>query len=353
MNKTIITPPYSQFDSRETESSNKWIKHEESKVIDSLRWICVISVVMLHSGVFHLASPEQASCVKNIHAVFTMIPSLQILFILSGYLFFNGYGENVSFTWSDYCTKCRKRIKTLLIPYFLWCLIGLLFGLFVTHEYSHDYSPGRIISLFIGDGICGHPCGRAMWYVRSLIVFCVLSPVYFYFIRFFQHLTPILAIICIINEFIMIDNALFSPYILLGGYLSYFHLSLYKIATYFFKEWKLVCLVFVALSIFNIYFIPFENMSFIVGTLGLFCIMKKFPLNAKIVKTSTFIYFSHMYIAGGTRNFIVQYIPDSFLGYVVAEWITFGLTLTVCLLLYYCLSKYSKYFLAVLTGSRC
>ena len=353
MNKAITTPQPTIRTDNQCGTISKRLDLDESKAIDSLRWVCVISVVMLHSGVAHLVSIESVDSIKRIHEVFTMVPSLQILFILSGYLFFVGYGEDNPFTWKDYRKKCKKRIKTLLIPYFIWCFVGLIFGLFVTHEFSLDCSMGEFIKLFTGDGICGHPCGRAMWYIKSLIVFCILSPCYYHTVRLFKHLTPILAIICIINVFVTIDNALFNPYILLGAYLSYHQFTLNHISFYFSSMWKLIIIVFIALVITNTYIFPFENLVFIVALIGLFCMLKKNPLNESIVKTSTFIYFSHMYITGGTRNYIVHHLPDSFLWYIAAEWITLGITLTICLLLYYGLSKCSKQFLSILTGNRC
>ena len=109
MNKSIITPP--SCTDIQSGTTSKRLDLDESRAIDSLRWVCVISVVMLHSGVAHLTSPEYADSIRRIHEVFTMVPSLQILFILSGYLFFVGYGEENPFTWKDYRKKCKKRMQ--------------------------------------------------------------------------------------------------------------------------------------------------------------------------------------------------------------------------------------------------
>lgn len=118
-------------------------------------------------------------------------------FVISGFLFFNNFQE-----WSQdgYIKKIKSRIKTLLVPYFIWNLIpfilfvatGIIFEL-----KNGNISTGTLSSLankaphvfydyYVWEGAktdwLGNPLSSAapfnvpMWYIRDLFIACLLTP---------------------------------------------------------------------------------------------------------------------------------------------------------------------------------
>lgn len=328
-----------------------FISKEESVAINTLRMFCVMSVVMIHSNVNHLVPEESYSSIYKIFKLFTMIPDLEILFILSGFLFFIGFGVDKDYSFIDYKKKIIKRIKSLFLPYIIWCAIGYLFGVFFTGEYEIYKSPWDYIQIFTGSGIMEHPLGRAMWYVKSLICFAFLSPFYFYFVKYFKHITPFIALVLISCDFIKIDNPIVNPYILLGAYLCFYKISLTSISRFF--SIKSVIPIFILLSVVSIYFYEINYPCYLLALIGLFLLARKIRFSEKFVNTSAFIYFSHLYITGTIRNILVPNLPQGIFWYVLDMLLTWGFAMMICLLVYYLLYKFAKPVLSVITGERC
>ena len=63
------------------------IDKKESTKINTLRFICIIFLVLLHTQIGHLLTPTNTDII-NIQNIIN-IPFLPILFFLSGYLFFS------------------------------------------------------------------------------------------------------------------------------------------------------------------------------------------------------------------------------------------------------------------------
>lgn len=102
------------------------IDKKESTKINTLRFICIIFLVLLHTQIGHLLTPTNTDII-NIQNIIN-IPFLPILFFLSGYLFFQTKEENKDRSFRDwiiytYIYKIRRRIRTLLIPYIYGALL--------------------------------------------------------------------------------------------------------------------------------------------------------------------------------------------------------------------------------------
>lgn len=160
---------------------------QESRAINSLRFICIVFLVLLHTQVLHLADVSISATITKWQNLVS-IPFLQILFVISGFLFFYKSNTYSTKSWllSVYPDKLRKRIKTLLIPYTIWCVIAIIYNYYVKH-----IQVDNVVMQFWDTG-SGNPVGKAMWYIRSLIVFSVLSPLYYWAIRIMRHFTILL-----------------------------------------------------------------------------------------------------------------------------------------------------------------
>lgn len=110
-------------------------------------------------------------------------------FFISGYLFF--------LSKKSYAQKLKSRFHTLLIPYLLWN--GLLLALYlaayaagypqdINHHNMAGFTATDYFRLFWDRGsFDGGNCVPLLcpfWYIRNLIIMCILSPLFFYILKY-------------------------------------------------------------------------------------------------------------------------------------------------------------------------
>ena len=143
-----------------------------------LSFFAALSVLYIHSenqaqfGI--LSGPGYEAQWKLINLASWAVP---FFFLLSGYLFFQG------FSLSDLLPKWRRRIRTLLLPYLLWnglyfCLFALLPRLPVISSIIHT-AAAPLTFRSILEGLLLHTYDGQMWYVRILLLFTLLAPVFY------------------------------------------------------------------------------------------------------------------------------------------------------------------------------
>ncbi len=179
----------------------------QSKTIQWLRFALVVCVLFIHVhpdsnmaylGMNNLASGSLAQQIYTIvvSALFVVANvAVPLFFFISGLLFFAGCEEQWSWRW--WGNKLKRRIYTLLIPYILFNLIGLINNSLVGvlgAGYSVAWSnPERlpVVGAFwnsttfcVGmENIFGismqlvYPEVIPLWFVRDLMVTVLLSPV--------------------------------------------------------------------------------------------------------------------------------------------------------------------------------
>lgn len=333
------------------------LNKKESIALDSLRFLCIITLLLHHSVIDHLVdNTELASILRNTHQLIAP-PFLCILFFLSGYLFFYTkkdcqIAESLT-SWgtSFYLSKIKKRIYSLIIPYIIWCFVSFLYQSLVKHKEFGINSPWDAVMLLWDTG-SGHPIGMALWYIRNLIVFTLLSPLYFLTIKYLRHFT-LLLILALQDIEIPIDYPFFNMYLLLGSYLSLMDISIEKVVKVF--NWQLCLVLYV---ICKISMFCFDNISIdklvvftlcVTGFIGLF--MKR-SIPAKYTVASTMIYFLHPYLTG-VRNILIKYADTSSLLQDILIWILTALTvLTICISTFFVMKRLSPKVLSVMTGGR-
>lgn len=158
--------------------------------IDEFKFILILGVVLIHCN-FAADYPPQVvddnpwlSFIRDLTStVFSVC--VPCFFIISGILFFHNVEK---FTLRIYASKLRKRVHTLLVPYIFWCAVCCLL-LFLKHRYL-DF-PG--LGIFLDNGgvdwenffqgffaipaAGGYPYAFAFWFIRNLMIFCILSPI--------------------------------------------------------------------------------------------------------------------------------------------------------------------------------
>ncbi len=185
-----------------------------SKKIKILSFISILLVVFLHS--YNLTIPfytETEISVKSLNWYFqnfftngiTRI-AVPFFFIVSGFLFFLNNP-------TDYINKIKKRSKTLLLPYIIWSLAGiLLYFILQTTPQSKpffktglikDFTPYQLLfRLFI------NPVPYQFWFIRDLIFFVLISPLIYFFIKKTKEIGVLLLLFCwlIDLDFMIISN---------------------------------------------------------------------------------------------------------------------------------------------------
>lgn len=112
-------------------------------------------------------------------------------FFISGFLFFTK-----EFSWKTYGSKLKRRIRTLLVPYLAWNLIALLVVM-IPHFNDYDFSIQNVLAVFVNTKYSflhtegSSPIDYPLWYIRDLMICCILSPL-FYTIRKLNILIPVI-----------------------------------------------------------------------------------------------------------------------------------------------------------------
>lgn len=105
---------------------------------------------------------------------------------------FDGTFRWYNFRW--YNSELIKRIKTLLLPYFIFCTLGIL--LCRSYPYKTLLDDYGITSLVTVVG--------ALWYVRTLFVLCILSPLLILVVMAFTHFKTLRDIFLFALPFLLI-----------------------------------------------------------------------------------------------------------------------------------------------------
>jgi len=156
------------------------IAPETSNKLANMSFLCAIFVIIIHVW-------EPVSVGSTAWWLYSLTScrsvAVPFFFLVSGYLLAGHIGED------DWWKKENlKRVKSLLIPYILWSVIWLLFLVIqqtAGNLYRGEWFLRGCRSIvcshsFMGFDLFRHPQLQALWYVRSLIIFVLCSPILFW-----------------------------------------------------------------------------------------------------------------------------------------------------------------------------
>lgn len=115
------------------------------------------------------------------HLAWLAIPTF---FMISGYLLFQ------KFSFSSLPEKMNRRVRRLLVPYLTWNVFFVLFYLSLAHLVPR--LGARVVSYglttFSGAlgkviGLTEHPIDGPLWFLRTLLIFGLLSPILWWLMR--------------------------------------------------------------------------------------------------------------------------------------------------------------------------
>lgn len=149
--------------------------------------------------------------------------SVPAFFIISGYLYFR---DIAYFSFHKYINKTKRRFYSLIVPYILWNSIFLTYLILkasiAENTYEEIFPYGNDLFnniLFILKGFLffegEYPYAFAFWFIRNLIIFCLLSPITYLVIR-----NKYIFLIFVLTVIISDMQCYGFEYIVIGAFIS-------------------------------------------------------------------------------------------------------------------------------------
>ena len=174
-----------------------------SNKIKNISFVLTILVVFLHA--YNLSENASIysinSFIQNFISYGICTIAVPMFFMISGYLFF----YNINPTLNEWIKKYKKRFKSLVIPFVVWCISWMLIlyivqltslgQLFFSNMIVNDFS---IKQLF--DYTFKYPIPFQLWYISDLIKLVIISPIIYYVVKFIGKVyAPIIIVSWIVN----------------------------------------------------------------------------------------------------------------------------------------------------------
>lgn len=155
-----------------------------SHKIKFISGVMMLLVLYVHSSYTEANDLQFASAFQRVGCNFSYTVCNPMFFFISGCLFFQGL-----LTITDCFPKIKKRIKTLLLPYLLWNLVFVLWYVVL--------SLLPVVSSFVNSNILVNfsdlwnslkylyinPAAFHLWFLRDLMVYVLLSPLLYIFLK--------------------------------------------------------------------------------------------------------------------------------------------------------------------------
>ncbi|MBR4172429.1 MAG: acyltransferase [Kiritimatiellae bacterium] len=172
-----------------TSSSVRSISPELSAKLTVVSFISACFVVILHAYEKSLAVGTGPTAWIVTFVGWTLPTfAVPIFFVISGFLLGVKSGNGTKDGW--YAQALRKRVRTLLVPYLIWCTIYALtvvpFTMFGNHlagrslvHNTHLHEPvlswWNLFCIY-GADMSGFPANGVLWYVRNLLILVLIAP---------------------------------------------------------------------------------------------------------------------------------------------------------------------------------
>ena len=374
------------------------MKENNSEIISFLRFPLTFAVVAIHCmGSMETQIDWSQLTGMDCYYLFKVACSgvffgvaVPVFFFISGYLFF---ANSHSMDRQTYYKKIRKRIHSLLIPYVVWnllCIPLLLLTMYCETltgtrsidelmDFIHngrwmhifwDFTshPADFDNLFGLQQLKSSPILYPLWYVRDLMVMCLLSPIVYWYVRSTGRWgLALMVAVYVLRIWPYIPVYSVSLFFVFGAYWA---LNGWPLAPSDLRFRALIYMVTLILAILQVRFLgnytfwgAQTNPAFLLTTcLAVFCIADGFLRGHRafrfpsILSDSTFfVYALHAAFALPLGFFLAKAIFKGVshpLLLSLQYLLTICLVYAICLLAYFCLSKIWPKALSLLSGNR-
>lgn len=323
-----------------------------SQKISYITFVCNIIIFLEHSN---LNINYSGSLINIIILLFDKMstPVMVWFFFITGYLYFLSYKKP-----TDFIAKIKSRVMTLLIPYIIWNIFGM-----ILYWISGEFNGLTILQILRRSFIFFNGVGCAdgpLWYIARLFTYFIFTPLIFRVFKKKDDIRFIIIEICLIliNIYLKTNNysfLYFLPFFLCGAYFSLHYPQILKKNDT--STLKTVILI-ICLVLFSFYVGLLDNsvlqymykvlaqiiFIMIIRTLKIFCEPSVF-----VLKSGMYIYCSHELVFRIVRYilFHINYFNSETLQ-VLHIIISSG----IVLISYMLLVKYAPKLYNVLVGGR-
>lgn len=342
--------------------------------ISGLNFILALLIVALHSSCQpYLLNNSSYQVFSFIFQVIGIIAdsATPTFFFISAYLFYR------NFDFSKYKSKIANRIKSLVIPFFIWSILFLfVFSIIQNLPLSIAINQKKVQFnfLFITNAILFNEYNAPIWFLRTLFIYTVISPIIFYLLKRLKEYSFVIIIIFIILN--LLNNIKYTsiffwmPIYFLGAYsVQYLQILFdekfikkYKKYYYFTLLFLIVINILLIKSFFwstdksgNLYYL-YRMISPII-IIGATLILNNdiFEDNDKkkvIFRSSFFIFCSHSIFVLFVRKILLIFLSRNNSQIFIAYILTIFISVISMELIYLFLNKFLPKFLNVLLGCR-
>lgn len=203
------------------------VKYKISNIITWLRFPLIFLIILLHCYSVQRIEGNHEIYFRILYPFYNWLGETGVpgFFFISGYLFF--------LSPKNYTQKITSRINTLLIPYLLWnTLLLILYIIAYIVGFPQDINGRNIVDYNIIDYIRlfwdrgsydkGNfvPLLCPLWYIRNLLIMSILSPLFYYLIKYVR----VLFLLVIAAWWMITSHNAFIPqtvlFFSLGAYFS-------------------------------------------------------------------------------------------------------------------------------------
>lgn len=340
-----------------------------SSSIDSIRFPLMLSIIFIHAYIA-VPIPEHQTYYRLIYPFSLWMGETGVpgFFFISGLWFF--------YSQKNYSTKIKDRVHTLVIPYLIWnslFLLGFIFAYAI--GYNREIFMGRGIADYNffdyiraywdrGDFDSGNfkPIYPPMWYLRNLMILCILSPIIKYIIQKTGLVLPI--IIGIIWCFTYNEGLIYESIsaFCLGAYFPICNVNIINILDKYKKQLTII-LITLAISDFLTHSIISFQYNLQIHRLAIFTNILCFPIigeylykhklyNKTLSKMSFFIYCIHLPIVTIIRKPALWHPELSSLTHIILYFASLIAITIICIFIYKLFSLVFPSIMGLATGNR-
>jgi fucose 4-O-acetylase-like acetyltransferase len=346
--------------------------------ISSLSFFLMLIVVLIHARTIEFDVESKGVVwftqyyLNNLYEV--AVPSF---FFISGYLFFLSFRNKSKIELSDFKDKLVKRLRTLLLPYVLWCIFWFLVMCFIQSiPQFQSYFSSPLYEMNLKDllyKLFWEPLNYPFWFLRELILYTLLSPLLYLLLKYLKVYGLLLCFIASIflPYVLIVDNFYIVKYFslfffLLGSYFSLFSLKLtFNIKT---EVVIFMLLIWMSLAVLELYIRAFmeveswvitliNHLMILLGCISCWLLYdvldKKYDFQYKnIYAYGFFLYATHGILITLLIKAVLSFFELTRFGYLVLYGLSFLLVTSLCIGLGYIFKKIAPKLYFLSTGNR-
>lgn len=365
-----------------------------SQTLDLLRFPLAVVVLMIHIFSSEGLEVRGQEMLFTDHPVFMEVnrwidaflrgQSVPIYYFISGFVFFLG----VEMTRETYLRKFKNRVKSLVIPYFVWNVLALVLMLAISvNPFFKDYTAGHSFSFSWSSLLSGfwaydgdltnvvmepggdiYPMDVPLWFVRDLIVVVLCTPLLHKLLkRFGRYFVCLLGMVWFVVPYLHLRTLGFESAFFFFSWGAYMSINRKDMLQVFGQYFKVSVCLYVLLGVLHVvagHYWPeaqgsIKQLNILVGLLFAYnfaaWLLKRglCKVNSFLASVSFFVYVAHALVVSRVLKLLfITFSPASdwalLLVYTLAVVLTVGLLLGT----FYLMRCYTPGLLKVVAGRK-